>query len=191
MSFTHDWFSNNIENWNSLLRSYKNVDNLRFLEIGCYEGRATSWLLHYILTGQNSTIDVVDTFEGSMEHRDMNIDTSSIYKHFEENVVRTYPKKVRVHVGYSQEVLRNLQINSYSFIYVDGSHKSSDVLEDAILSWRLLKMGGIMVFDDYGWKHYKDEPLLNPKPGIDAFLSIFTGQYELLLQKYQVAIRKP
>jgi hypothetical protein len=34
----------------------------------------------------------------------------------------------------------------------DGSHRARDVLEDAVLSWPLLKVGGIMLFDDYLWQ---------------------------------------
>ena len=34
-------------------------------------------------------------------------------------------------------------------IYIDGSHLAKDVLSDAILSWKLLKPSGVMIFDDY------------------------------------------
>ena len=37
------------------------------------------------------------------------------------------------------------------FIYVDGSHQAHDVLCDAILSFKLLRVGGIVCFDDYLW----------------------------------------
>ena len=36
----------------------------------------------------------------------------------------------------------------FDFIYIDGSHNGEDILSDAIESYKLLNMGGIMIFDD-------------------------------------------
>jgi predicted O-methyltransferase YrrM len=91
--------------------------------------------------------------------------------------------------GYSQEALRQLPLNHYDFIYVDGSHVVSDVLEDAVLAFRLLKSGGIMIFDDYEWDWFNDEYLV-PKMAIDAFLRIYARKCELLHKGYQVILRK-
>jgi predicted O-methyltransferase YrrM len=51
-------------------------------------------------------------------------------------------------VGPSQVELRKLPLGAYDLIYIDGSHFPADVLEDAVLSWRLLKPGGMLIFDD-------------------------------------------
>ena len=48
-------------------------------------------------------------------------------------------------------VLRRLPLESFDIIYIDGSHAVNDVLEDAVLSFRLLKPEGILIFDDYRW----------------------------------------
>ncbi|MFK7974058.1 MAG: hypothetical protein AB8B66_04285 [Rickettsiaceae bacterium] len=42
---------------------------------------------------------------------------------------------------------------------------------DIVSAWELLKVGGIMIMDDYLWKGYP-EARLTPKPAIDGFLSI-------------------
>ena len=92
-------------------------------------------------------------------------------------------------VGKSNEVLRSLWVNNYDFIYVDGSHSSYDVIYDAVLSWHLLKKGGILAFDDYSWR--QDNPETEtPKIAIDAFLRIFAGKYTLLYKKGYVIIEK-
>ena len=49
----------------------------------------------------------------------------------------------------SREALRKLPFESYDLVYLDGSHMAADVLEDAVLSFPLLKPGGILIFDDY------------------------------------------
>ena len=46
-----------------------------------------------------------------------------------------------------------------------------------------------MIFDDYALELTPD-PLDNAKPGIDAFLTAFKGQYRILHHNYQVAVMK-
>jgi len=43
--FTADWFLNNVNSWEYHLEEFKHKPNLNFLEIGCWEGKATCWLL--------------------------------------------------------------------------------------------------------------------------------------------------
>jgi hypothetical protein len=68
MTFLYDWFSNNIPLWSKVLRKFKGKPNLLFLEIGCFEGKATLWLLENILTHPTSKIVVVDTFKDNSKH---------------------------------------------------------------------------------------------------------------------------
>ena len=74
--------------------------------------------------------------------------------------------------------------------YVDGCHWTANVLEDAVLAFRLLKPSAVMAFDDYLW----DDPGHNqegrPKAAIDVFLSIDAQKIELLHRDYQVWVRK-
>ena len=74
--YSVDWFSNNIPIWDQVfdLAKLKGKENIKFLEIGCFEGRATNYLLENILTGEGSEIHVVDTFEGSREEAGMKWD---------------------------------------------------------------------------------------------------------------------
>ena len=67
----------------------------------------------------------------------------------------------------------------FDFVYIDGSHLATDVLEDAVLTFRLVDGGGSIVFDDYDWGQDLDEEL-RPKPAIDVFLRVFRHRYELL-----------
>ena len=193
MTYTQQWFEiqgqKNFEN--IVFPEFKNKENLRFLEIGCFEGNASSWLLKNVLTHTGSVLEVVDTFQGSEYYQTHGIDATNLLERHKENV-KDYIDKVVYHVGFSQEILRKdfEPKEQFDFIYVDASHTSPDTLEDGILAWRLLKKGGIMIFDDYTWTLFPEQPLMNPKVGIDAFLQVFEGKYELLLKEHQVAIRK-
>jgi predicted O-methyltransferase YrrM len=186
--FTVDWFSHNIPSWNIYLNNFKNKPNLNFLEIGSFQGRSTVWLLENILTDENSSITCIDTFEGSIEHHIYSKnELINLFDIFVHNV-STFKNKINIIRGKSQEVLKLLN-ESYDFIYIDGDHTAVSVIEDAILSFSLLKKGGIMIFDDYEWlvmNNYID----NPKPAIDAFLEIYANKITLLYKDYQVIIKK-
>lgn len=187
MAFHYDWFKGHIPLWEKILKRYQNKPNLLFLEVGCYEGRATLWLCQNILTNPSSKIFVIDTFEGSMEHSKE--DSKNLFNDFKENL-SPYISKVIINKGLSGEVLKRLDSKTkFDFIYVDGSQTARHVLEDTILGWALLEKGGIMILNDYGWRLYEN-PILCPYPAIEAFLKIFEGQYEVLHVGYQVVIIK-
>ena len=89
-------------------------------------------------------------------------------------------------------MITNKTSNYFDFIYIDGSHMASDVLSDAILSFELLKIDGIMGFDDYLWKLPNTDNLLtNPKIAIDTFTNIFSFRIQILVTlNHQVYIKK-
>ena len=58
----------------------------------------------------------------------------------------------------------------FDLIYVDASHFPHNTILDGCLAFRLLRVGGCVIFDDYGWKRTKRAPAhVTPKVGIDAF----------------------
>ena len=81
MNFTQDWFSYNIPHLEQLVGLLP--ERKRFLEIGCFEGRATCWFLEHALDDDGEIV-CIDPFTGSMEHEQM--DLSSLYKTFNRNV---------------------------------------------------------------------------------------------------------
>lgn len=190
--FTQDWFSLNLQYWREYLQEFTNQPNIQFLEIGSWEGRSACWLLDYILTHESARITCIDTFEGSLEHHILYAGNyiQSVEGRFDFNIRATgHPEKAIKLVGMSQEVLRSLSYNTYDVIYIDGSHIASDVLEDGVLSWRLLKVGGLLIFDDYEFI-YPDNPENNTQIGIDAFIKTFTPKIKVLHQGHQVILRK-
>jgi len=96
------------------------------------------------------------------------------------------PNKFKVHRGFSRDVAHEFKDND--MIYIDGKPRSGPdyVLEDAVpLRGRKLKVGGYLIFDDYGW----GGPDM-VKRGIDAFLSAFYKRIEVIAHEYQVFLRK-
>jgi predicted O-methyltransferase YrrM len=80
----------------------------------------------------------------------------------------------------------------YDFVYVDGSHWAKDALVDAVVSWELLKVGGIMVFDDVWWAapNGSKHPHVAPYVTVKAFLDIYATMYTTIFEGYQYAIQK-
>ena len=97
--------------------------------------------------------------------------------------------KVKKYIGESQHILRTLSLNSYDLIYIDGCHLAIDVLSDAVLSWGLLKIGGLMIFDDYD-KIFPDNLTQNTSIAINAFINCFSPKIKLLHQSHQVYLEK-
>lgn len=181
-TFTSDWFTHNIPTWNRVLHDMKGKPNLTYLEIGPYEGRSFLWVMDNVLTHPSSKAIAIDTFDKIFD--------SDPEKTFLENVRRSgHSPKIKTIKGFSQEKLREIKLNSIDLIYIDGDHKSKGVLMDAILSWDLLKEGGILIFDDYKLSY--DLPMeMRPEFAIDVFQTLFRDEFQILISDYQFVVRK-
>lgn len=174
--FSSDWLTRQVWQFEQNLRELPGTP-CRLLEIGCYEGRATCWLLDNIVTHPDASLLCLDIFEQPV---------------FRPNI-GTRPNASQVHLilGPSRDSLRSVgPPASFDFIYIDGGHGSIDVLEDAVLAFRLLKVGGVIGFDDYKWKDKSLKAEGYPKPAIDVFLDLYDPKIEVLGKNYQVWIRK-
>jgi hypothetical protein len=191
--FKTDWLSSNILIRNQVLKKFVDSLNLSFLEVGSWQGRATCWLLDNILTDPSSTITCIDTFQGSIEHESMGLGEAaeSLESVFDYNIQQTgRANQVKKLVGFSQAWLRQLPLNSFDFYYVDGSHIATDVMEDVVLGWGLLREGGMIIFDDYGWGAYQGQSTMYPKLAIDSFLEVFQDRVKIIYKGYQVVCEK-
>lgn len=183
-TFSEDWFSNRIPTWERILRPLAGKP-LAYLEVGLFEGRSALWMLENILTHPDSRLTGVDLFTGTVKQT------------YEKNLeLGGFAERATTIVGYSQKVLRTLPGGTFDVIYIDGSHTADDVLADAVLSWELLKPGGILIFDDYAWSGYPGphEPPtpdeLRPKVAVDSFLTAYRNTLEILDRDFQVFVRR-
>ena len=80
------------------------------------------------------------------------------------------------------------QKNIFDVIYVDGSHHCNDVVVDAVKSFELLKIGGIMIFDDYLWQYYSKD-IDNPAAAINVFLKLKQDSYKVVRVYYQLRVK--
>ncbi len=164
---------------------------IKALQIGCFEGQGTTWFLDNILTHPDSRLIDVDPFysEGDLAGANFDI-VQSLYAH---NIKECFSShKCQLIKGKSQDILPTLKENSFDFIFVDGSHFKKDVAADAELSHKLLKSGGIIIFDDYEWG--TDKPNIDrnclPHDAIAEFLNKYKNQYKVIDIHYQVVLKK-
>jgi hypothetical protein len=179
-SFSTDWTTPHLADWRAALSPIAGKPNLRALEVGTFEGRSAIWFLENILTDPSSSITCVDIFVGNYEQT------------FDKNI-KPFGGRVTKIRAPSQIALRKLQLESYDFAYIDGSHMAKDVLVDAMLAWDLIKPGGIIIFDDYELDKPMDKfdgDAFHPKIAVDAFLNVMDPYVEVLFRGYQVAVRK-
>ena len=188
--FTQDWFSWAPPVWEHLTPMLPERKN--FLEIGAFEGRATTWIIENMME-DGGEIVCIDTWAGGEEH--VNGVMSGAKYRFNDNINLVREKHPNRNVtsctGTSVDWLAALiqEKQRFDFIYIDGSHIAKDVLTDACMSWPLLKKGGIMVFDDYLWGDMS-RPNHVPKPAIDAFVNIFIEELKVTHVGYQFIVRK-
>ena len=195
--FTQDWFQYGLQLWPHLVQHLpKHQDPRRILEIGSFEGRSTVWLIENMMRPYDELV-CIDTWAGGEEHSKVNM--GEVEARFDRNVEEACKKVTHIKVEKIKDVstyglakqmdwLEN-PLFMFDFIYVDGSHQAPDVLCDAVMAWRVLRDGGVMVFDDYLWGDPR-MPLHRPKVAIDAFMNIFAAEMIVLHIGGQIAIKK-
>lgn len=192
--FDNNWFTSNIPTWLAAFQKTGLDKNskLKILEIGCWQGLSALFILRCF---PNAHLTCVDTWKGADEHLQLGT--------FENDILNSIEHKFDLNVSQFKQRITKFKGTSYSFfedtsdqgvevfdfIYVDGSHHPDDVLIDAIKSFDLLKIGGILIFDDYFWKYYK-----NTKDNVGGAINCFLNQkrdyLEILSFDYQLAIKK-
>lgn len=197
-TFTENWFDWHIPHWERFFAGlgWEPEAPRIAVEIGSFEGRSAVWLLENLLRHPDSRLFCIDTFEGGAEHSPDQ--TGDLFGRFRANLADAgVAARAEVLRGPSFEGLVDLIVRGIAadLVYVDGSHEAPDVLADLVLSFRLLRPGGIMICDDYLWSRepQAEQDILNsPKLAIDAFTNIYRRRVDFPgeLHRWQVAVRK-
>jgi len=187
--FTFDWVSPHAPAWEKDLGHLRGKPSVHGLEIGCFEGQSACWFLDHILTHPTSRLTCVDPFAIPMD----SVLLRYFERYFDHNIAASGSgDRVTKLIGSSQVVLRTLQPAQFDFVYVDGSHRVGDVLQDAALAWPLLRAGGTAIFDDYDLADDAAPGLLARVPGraLDAFVSVLGDSVTVLRKDWQLVLRK-
>lgn len=187
-NFTQNWSKPAIENAQAIITSPKNC-----LEIGTFEGRFAVWLAE----NYNCRVTTIDPFDGSL----YNV-PQVLFNEAKKNCIHNIKISncpITLYQDTSLNVLKKLN-EKFDFIYIDGSHKASDVLQDLVLSYSLLNKGGVILLDDsVYWKardhitrEFIQDVVESPRIAVDSFIHIHWKDIEVLKlpNNYQTAFRK-
>jgi predicted O-methyltransferase YrrM len=186
--FSKDWFTGKIPYWlDGFDRCGMRGGPIEVLEIGSWEGLSSLFILRTFDRARITCIDSWDDSNGAIAvSKDVITD---VERRFDENLT-AYRDRVTKRKETSLRFFGDAgQSGPFDLIYVDGSHHADDVMVDALESFSLLKVGGVMIFDDYLAKYYErlDE---NPAKAINLFLRLKRNRYEFVSVYYQLIIRK-
>jgi len=133
----------------------KAIDGEQFLEVGCFMGKSTAYLLQKIEeSGKKITVTVIDIFEAECDHHNdliKEVGRGDLFEIFNKNMqdLRLSPILIK---GKSQEVYKLLDDNTFSMIFIDAAHDYESVKADLNNFYPKLRSGGIFAGHDYGEK---------------------------------------
>lgn len=148
-----------------------------YLEIGVHCGINLLSVIQLYGRHPLSTFEACDPWQNYKDYNEYQ-DTQNInYENFLYNILTSkVASRVTIHRDLSGDVLPRLQNQCYDVIYVDGNHSPDYVLEDAVKAFPKLKIGGHLIFDDYGFQLPEKR---GPQEAIDAFLRCFAHRIKL------------
>ena len=173
-------------NWLKFLGHLAGRPDIVGLEIGTFKGDSAEWMCENIFTHEAARYHCVDPFTGSVEHHVSKIDCTTLESDSRARLAK-FPQATIIK-GYSQDVLREFK-EKLDFIYIDGSHIARDVMRDSVLAFDLVKVGGVIVWDDLAWEAFPD-PLDKPRIAVESFLKVYARQLRVVHLGWQaIAIK--
>ena len=182
--FTNKWFLNNFEIFNYFLPNNRN-EKFNYLEIGCYEGLSSFYVLSEFKFVNAYFLDIWD--EPNKNSKSLTNDFGKVEKCFDENISEFNFTKIK---GDSVTSMRKLLRNdiSFDFIYIDGSHNGEDILSDAIEAFKILNKGGFIFFDDF--LQYEKNRKIQSYVGIEKFLELYSNDLQIVFFQNNLAVKK-
>lgn len=152
-------FYQKIQGWFSFPDLYSHVvdifpDGSHFVEVGVWKGTSASYMgVEILRSGKNIKFDCIDPFIAvGEEMQEFKITHEDLKNQFIENM-KPLEGRYNLYTEGSPKVTELYKDKSLDFVFIDGSHKYEDVVED-IKSWiPKMKKGGILSGHDYtsGW----------------------------------------
>lgn len=177
--FAQDYFSYRIPIWETNLQHLVDRADVKAIEIGSDRAMSSCWLLDKILTHDSAKLVCLEPKFSSQ---------------FDTNIAKTeVANKVSKLEGNIHDNLASLEKNAYDLVSLQDKRKlPSHIQQNAMLAWSLLKIDGLLIFNDYQW-HNPIKPENKPQIGIDKFLAGIEAEYKIVhrdANAHQLIIQK-
>lgn len=147
----HGWFH---EGSRELLSSVISPKTRHIIELGSWLGKSTRWIAR---NAPNAKIIAIDTWEGSLEHKDNKEYRKKLSRLYEQFLYNCWDYKDQIIPIRKTSARALLEIagdkrlcESVELVYVDGSHEYEDVIVDLELIYNLFPCAEI-IGDDWDW----------------------------------------
>jgi hypothetical protein len=198
-----DWFSEHAHLWEQHLGSrFSGTARVNALLVGAYEGLAAKWLLENALTHATSRLTVVDPFDypACVQYLGRGVCNPR------DKVRRTFDAMVAQHEHMSGESDAKVRVlddvpawralmrlggggaKAFDLVCVDLGQSAAEVLELLVLSYRMLKPGGILVVTNY--TNAPEHDARCPRRGIDAFTDAYAYEVRVLQTAWHTFLQR-
>jgi hypothetical protein len=171
-------------NWNKVIPYYDTP--IKIMEIGSYHGANVCSLTKTFATHKDTEIHCVDpwiNYDGYNEYTQVQPTNYSI---FLQNISKLNPddlNKIYLHRELSENAIPKFMDNSFDIIFIDGNHETLYVLQDAILSFKKIKINGWIIFDDMQSPEVQES--------VRIFLNIYRTYFDTcIIHNCQLFIRR-
>jgi len=140
---------------------------VNYLEIGILCGHNLVVFEELYGKHPDSRLYGIDPWDLLNKEYNENYDHAGNMRNCLTNIVNTgRAHKFDIRKGFSYKEIGRFEDDFFDYIYIDGNHNPANVLEDAVLAFRKLKSGGVLIFDDYDWP--------SVSPAIDRFAETYS-----------------
>lgn len=162
---------------------------LHCLQLGAFNGDASSYMVEHVLTSKESTLIDVDTWTGSGMQQDVDIDWALVERQYDERLRSAIDSGRIIKKKMSTNDFFEANTEMFDFIYIDGNKIGPAVLQDGMNAIRCLAPNGLLAFNDSAW-HQKNPASLGPSPAISALTQVFSHEISVLQTNNLVWLRR-
>lgn len=175
--FTQDWLNKKLGAWLAPLEPL--IDRqCEILDVGSFEGRSAVAFLEYLPKSNVTTIDLFNSPDTERRCR---------------RNLSTYGERATIVKGRAAAILDQFvwEQKCFDVIYLDAGKRPFNTLAQSCLAWSLLRIGGIVIWDDLIWKpQIPDSERPGPGQGIEMFAEIFADCFTELHRQQQLIVKK-
>lgn len=149
---------------------------ITYVEIGCWAGASAEWVAKNVLTHPASIGVGIDPYLPDKPHHPVQAIRARAHHRLEFMGSRWHWLELRSVIALRMLPERLWQLREdrsqlIDVLYIDGDHSAPGVMQDFAIAWQCLRIGSLVVFDDYRCRRVHHEP--HVKDAVDAIVRLW------------------